>query len=431
MVGKRWRSVSGPVLGTAALVALPLLMNCGGLPNVPRMPGSCPADSSDPSAIMSANFGLQGEMEGKIKAALSAGANLQQLAVEVEGDVAGACAGLAKDLGASDEDIAPKEEGPGKKAEAACGAAVKFLGEVKAKAKLSGGLKVDVKPPVCSASMDAMASCAAECNADIKPGEAKVECEGGEISGTCEAECKGSCTVEAGAKCEGECGGTCEGSCEANFSGKCDGTCDGKCDGAASSDKEKNKGKCSGKCEGKCTGGGSGSCGGKCSGKCSASCEIKGQAKCDGTCSGGCSAEIKAPKCSGTVKPPEMSAECKANCDAKVNAKVECTPARVSVKLSGSGDVEAQAKLKGAIEKNLPALLKVTLGMKGRLEAAIDNVKASIEGVQAAVKGGGQAALKVGGCLVASLKAQADASVSINVSVKASASASGEAGAGG
>ena len=119
-----------------------------------------------------------------------------------------------------------------------------------------------------------------------------------------------------------------------------------------------------------------------------------------------------------------------ANCDAEVSAKLECIPASVTVNFSGAADAEASAKLKGALEKNLPALLKVTLGMKGRIEGAIANVKASIEGVQAVVKGGGQAALKVGGCLVASLKAQADASVSLNVSVSASASASGSAGAG-
>ncbi len=160
---------------------------------------------------MSANFGLQGELEGKVKAALSAGATLKGLAAEIEGDVTLACGNLAKDLGATDEQLAPESDGPGKKAEAACGVAVKLLGQVKAKAKVEGKLQVKVVPPKCSASMDAMASCAGECNADIKPGEAKVECEGGEISGSCEAECKGSCTVEAGAKCEGTCGGSMRG----------------------------------------------------------------------------------------------------------------------------------------------------------------------------------------------------------------------------
>jgi hypothetical protein len=424
MVAKRWHKVSGPVISTMALALTPLLMDCGGgLPGVPGMPGSCPADLNDPSAIMQANFGLQGELEGKVKAALAAGANLKNLAAEVEADVSLACGNLAKDLGASDDEIAPKEEGPGKKAEAACTAAVSALGKVKAAAK--GSIKLDVQPPKCSASMNAMAECAGECDANVKGGSAEVKCEGGEISGTCEAECKGSCTVEAGAECSGECGGSCEGTCEANFSGQCGGNCEGKCDGKDS------KGACKGTCEGKCDAQSNGSCGGTCKGKCSASCTMEAKAKCEGTCSGGCSAEIKEPKCSGEVKPPEMSAECKASCDAKVSGKVECIPAKVSVKLEGAADASAAGKLKAAIEKNLPAILKITLGMKGRIEGAIASVKASIEGVQAAVKGGGQAALKVGGCLVASLKAQADASVSLNVSVSASASASGEAGAGG
>ena len=422
MVAKRLRNLSGVV----AVAGLPFLMNCGGgLPGLPGLPGSCPADISDPSAIMSANFGLKGELEGKVKAALAAGAELKALAVEVEADVAGACGQLAKDLGASDEDVAPKEEGPGKKAEAACQAAVKFLGEVKAKANISGGLKVDVVPPKCAASMSAMADCAASCSGNVDPGSVKVECEGGEISGTCEGKCEGGCTVEAGAKCEGTCSGTCEGSCEAGFSGTCSGKCEGKCDG-----KESKGAACAGKCEGKCDAGGKGGCTGKCGGSCSASCEITGAAKCEGTCSGGCDVEMKAPKCSGEMKPPEMSAECSANCDAKVNAKVECTPAKVAVKFTGAADMEAAAKLKGALEANLPAILKVTLGMKGRLESAVGSVKASIEGVKGVVTGGGDAALKVGGCIAASLKAQVDASVSINVSVSASASASGEAGAG-
>ncbi|HEY6557507.1 MAG TPA: hypothetical protein VI072_09540 [Polyangiaceae bacterium] len=410
---------------TLALVPV-ALVDCGGkgMPGMPGgMPGGCPADIASADAVMDANFGLQGELEGKVKAALAAGANLQELAAEVEGEVATACGNLAKDLGASDDDIKPQEDGPGKKAEAACNAAVKFVGEAKAKAK--GTLKVDVVPPKCSASMSAMADCAASCDATIKPGEAKVECEGGEISGKCEGQCKGTCTVEAGAKCEGTCGGTCKGTCEANFSGKCDGNCQGKCDG------KDTKGKCAGTCEGKCEGGGNGSCGGACKGECSASCTMNGKAECGGTCSGGCSVEIKEPKCSGNIKPPEMSAECKANCDAKVTGKVECVPARVTVNVAGAADAQAAAKLRSAIEANLPAILKVTLGMKGKLEGVADNVKASVEGASAAVKGGGAAALKVAGCFAASLQAQAKASASINVSVKASASASAEAGAGG
>lgn len=424
----RWRNKCGPVLSVMMLAAVPMLLtDCGGkgMPGglADKVPGGgagCPADVSDPAALMNANFGLEGELEGKVKAALAAGANLQQLSAQVEGDVAAACGELAKDLGATN--VEPAEEGPGKKAEAACNAAVKALADMKAKA--GAKLTVDVQPPKCAASMNAMAECAAQCDATVKPGEAKVQCEGGEISGKCEGECKGTCTVDAGAQCTGTCGGTCNGKCEGTVAGKCDGTCIGKCDGKES------KGKCAGVCDGKCDGKISAACNGTCTGKCDANCTISGKAQCEGTCSGGCSVEFKEPRCSGEVKPPEMSAECEANCDAQVEAKVECTPARVVVRMDATGDAQAAAKVKAAIEKHLPAILKVSMGMKGRLEGVVENVRASLEGVQATVSSGGASALKVAGCFASSLKAQADASVSINVSVKASASASAEAGAG-
>jgi hypothetical protein len=418
----RLRKISGLVL---AFAAAPVLFNCGAagpLGKLPGAPGACKVDVSDPSAIMSANFGLDAELEGKVKAGLAAGANLQKLAVGLEADVVAACSGLAKDLGATDEDLKPKDNKPGAKAEAACKAAIKLVGDIKAKAK--GEIKVDVVPPKCSASMDAAASCAAECKGNVDPGSVKVECEGGEISGKCEGKCEGKCQVEAGAQCEGSCGGTCEGTCEANFTGKCDGTCEGTCDGKNA------KGKCAGTCDGKCTGKGSGSCSGTCKGSCSASCEMTAKGECKGSCSGSCSVEFKEPKCSGEVKPPEVSAECKANCDAKLNAELECTPARVQVKVAGAADAEAATKLKAAFEKNLPALLKVTVGMKDRIGAVQGSVEASVKGLSAAVKGGGDAALKVGGCVAGALKAQAEASVSIKASVSVSAEASASAGAG-
>jgi len=423
----------GGALIAAALLASPLLMDCGkkgmgGVPGADKLPGGgaipggCPANIADANAVMAANFGLQGELEGKVKGALAAGADLQKIAVDLEAEVTMACANLAKDLGASDADLKPKEDGPGKKAEAACNAAVKFVGEVKAKAK--GSLKVDVKPPRCSASMSVVADCAGKCDANVKPGSAKVECEGGKVSGECSGKCEGECDVQAGAKCEGSCSGECSGECSADISGKCDGDCQGKCDGKDS------KGKCAGTCDGKCKGNAKASCSGSCKGTCSASCTVQAKGECKGECSGKCDVEMKAPKCSGEVKPPEMSAECKAHCNAEANGKLECKPASVNVKLEGSADAQAAAKLKVALQKDLPAILKVTLGMKGKLEGVVGNVKGALEGAEAAVKGGGDAALKVGACFVGSLKAQADAAVSIDVSVKASASASGSASAG-
>ncbi|HWA75056.1 MAG TPA: hypothetical protein VG937_22105 [Polyangiaceae bacterium] len=429
----RGRKKTGYLLAWLVVLTAPaLLTQCGKMPGgvpgggaVPGVPGvgdACPANIADAAAIMNANFGLQGELEGKVKAALAAGANLQKIAVDVEGEVTAACTNLAKDLGVGDDALKPADDGPGKKAEAACAAASKAIGELKAKAQ--GKVTVEAKPPVCSASMSAMAECSGKCDANIKPGSAKVTCEGGKLSGKCDAKCEGECTVEGAGKCEGTCAANCTGECKADFSGKCDGTCNGKCDGKDA------KGKCAGTCDGKCDGKATGKCGGECKGECSGGCTFKAKAECSGTCSGGCSVEFKEPKCSGEVKPPEMSAECKANCDAEVKGKLECTPGHVVAKAEGSADAAAAAKLKAAFEKNLPALLKVSVGMKDKVSSVAGNVQASLEGVKAALSGGGAAALKVGGCIAASLDAQAKAAVSINVSVKASASASASAGAG-
>ena len=57
-------------------------------------------------------------------------------------------------------------------------------------------------------------------------------------------------------------------------------------------------------------------------------------------------------------------------------AKASCTPATVFVKIDGAADAEAAMKLKAALTKNLPALLKVSMGMKGKLEGVIGSVKA-------------------------------------------------------
>src|SRR5678815_2645471 len=116
MAALRWRIVSAPLFGALVLAAVPALVDCGGkmpggggMPGVPGgggLPGGCPADTTNAEALMSANFGLGAEIEGKVKAALAAGANLQALAGEVEADVSTACGNLAKDLGATD--IEPK-----------------------------------------------------------------------------------------------------------------------------------------------------------------------------------------------------------------------------------------------------------------------------------------------------------------------------------
>ena len=254
--------------------------------------------------------------------------------------------------------------------------------------------------------LDIVADCAAKCDATVKPGSAKVECEPGKLQGSCSGGCSGSCEVSGGAKCDGTCGGS------------CDGNCNGECDGTAT------KGKCSGTCKGSC------------SGTCTGSCELKAKAQCSGTCSGGCDVEMKAPKCTGEVTPPKMSAECSAHCNAKAEAKVECTPARVGITVKG-GDPDVGKKLKQAIEKDLPLILKVAIGMKDQATKLAADIKTVVDGVkgvvQSAASGLGPTGAALTACVASPFTGAMDAagSMSANVSVSVNVSASVTGGGGG
>jgi hypothetical protein len=390
--------------------------------------GKCP-DLSKPETIMTADFAgtfkLNAETGAKLRAATAAAVDIKGFADQIDADLKAGCGGIAKDLGVA---------GDFKDGKAACDAAIKGINDTKA--KLGGGAKLAlvVKPPKCEASMNAVADCAAKCDAKVSPGSAKVECEPGKLSGKCDASCSGTCDVQAGAKCDGECSG----SCDAEVSGSCSGTCNGKCDGKDS------KGSCAGKCEGKCEGG---TVKGECKGKCGGECKLKAEAKCEGTCTGKCSAEFKEPKCTGEVKPPQMSADCQAHCDANVQANADCKPAQVGLTITGAADAQAATKLKATLEKNLPLVLKVAIGMGDRAAKVAGQVQVVVDGAQATIKevvaqGGAKAAMSTGqlgvclgetfkGAVSAAGSIKANVSVSANVSASASGSAGGSAGGGG
>jgi hypothetical protein len=347
---------------------------------------------------------------------VEAAVELKAFADRIDADLKVGCGGLAKDLG----DNSSFEDG-----QSACRAAVKAIDDARAKLGASAHIVLEATPPHCAASMDAMADCAAKCDADVKPGSAKVECEPGKLSGSCSGECSGSCDMSAA----GECEGTCEGSCDASFKGSCGGECVGKCDGKDS------KGACAGTCEGRCESHASGHCKGKCGGQC----ELKAKAHCGGTCTGSCSVAMKAPKCMGEVTPPKMSAECKAHCDAKMQAKLECRPANVVVRIKGAADAKAANAYRLALEKHMPILLKIAVGMGHRAESAAANVQGVVSGLQGSVEAIGKSSgdavtgARLVACVAAPFKGAIDAaanvqaSVKVSVDVKASASASGKA----
>lgn len=370
-----------------------------------------------------AGFKIDAAAATKLKAGTVAALELKGIAAQVDADLVTACGGLAKDLGAA---------GEFKDGQAACGAAIKAIGDVKGKLGAKAAVALTIKEPKCAASLNAYADCAGKCDAKLSGGKAKVECEPGKLSGKCDANCEGSCDVSAAAKCDGQCSG----SCDAEVKGSCSGTCDGKCDGKAG------KAACAGTCEGKCTGG---TVKGECKGKCGGSCQLKASAKCEGTCTGKCSAEFKEPKCTGEVKPPEMSGECKAQCDASVSGKLECTPAQIGVAITGAADAKAAEQLKVALEKNMPLVLKVAVGMGERAGKLAGSVKATVEGVQSSITAiaqtsgnaaqagmlAGQITACVGdtfkGALDAAGSLQANVKVSVDVKASASASAGGSA----
>jgi len=384
-------------------LAAPILMNCGGktpgtpgalTSGVPGGGGECP-DLSSADAVAKVDFvnefKVTAENGTKLKAGLQASAGIQAYSAKLDGDLKTACTWLAKDFGVT---------GEFKSGEDSCKAAAEAMKGGKAKLGAKAKLQIDTTPPRCEASMNVVADCAAKCDASVTPGSAKVECEPGKLSGSCNAECSGACDIKGSAKCEG----TCEGSCDASFKGACGGGCNGKCDGKAS-----NGGACNGTCEGSCSANAKGSCNGKCGG----SCELKAKAKCEGTCTGSCSVEMKEPKCTGEVT------------------------GQVIVRIEGASDASAAANYKNALEKSLPAIIAIAEGQAKQANKTASNVSTVVEGLQGSVQGmasgGLGAGAKLAGCVAAPFKGAVDAAanvkadVKVSVDVKASASASGSA----
>jgi hypothetical protein len=408
------------VLALSGLFAMTIAgCNRKGLPGVPG--GGCPnlATVEGVARVDFAHeFKLKADVAHKLKAGVEAAVELKAFADRIDADLKVGCGGLAKDLGSEEK----FEDG-----QSACRAAIQAMDSARAKLGASAHVVLEASPPHCAASMEAMADCAAQCDASVKPGSAKVECEPGKLSGSCGGECSGTCDMSA----EGSCEGTCEGSCEASFKGSCGGECVGKCDGKDS------KGACAGTCEGRCESHARGQCKGKCGGRC----ELKAKAHCAGTCTGSCSVEMKAPKCTGEVTPPKMSAECKAHCDAKMQAHVECKPANVVVRIKGAADAKAAAAYRLALEKHLPVVLKIAIGIGQRAEGAAANVRGVVGGLEGSIEAIGKSSgdavsgAKLVACVAAPFRAAVDAaanvqaSVKVSVDVKASASASGSAAA--
>jgi len=363
------------------------------------------------SAKCSGDFGVSASAR-KLEAFLSASADFMATAGELDGSLLAACKDIGQKLDVPEAEMQPSAGTPPVKA--ACGAASAKLraelGELRAQAKLQ--IEIVAEPPRCEVSMDAYASCAADCDVSVQPGQLDLKCEGGEVVGTCKGSCQGECSVQA----EGTCGGSCEGTCEGGCGGTCEGTCEGKCSAKNA------QGECAGHCDGTCHG----TCSAKCKGECSGECWVKAEAECSGECRGGCSVAYEAPRCTGEVTPPKVDADCQASCDAKLKAKAECKPGRVSVAVKGKAATnvdERLAKVKAAIEGSWGAIMvaRVKLDKLAASGQAMVQTGGKIPGAV------GDLGLSAAACATQAAAGIVRASASVSVSVEASASISGAA----
>ena len=421
-------------------LSLPGLMDCAAAKEAGELAGGCDELNGGVDAVGKLDIDV------KLKAFVSATAELQSVAVKIKGEVKAACVAIATDLGATDTwtSLGDSDDAISNtmKTGACDQASVNIDAILKANATVTATLIVSGGQ--CTVDANFQASCEGSCKADVTCTEPDitVRCDPGQLSGQCSgtcnamAVCEGSATVQADCQgtCEAECTGTCSGACTGTVTGGCMGTCEGKCDGVATP--AGGMANCAGMCEGKCsalsaTAMCSGRCEASCKGKCSGNCKLDAMAmvNCGASvsCKGGCSVTYTAPKCEADLKPPMCTgdASCQASCKSSGELRATCTPPTVKLVVTGtSADI---VKLQTTIEKNLPAIWAAAKA-DGQLalKAAGNVVATGAAAVSAAGSFGGKAIA----CAGASVTAAAKASASVNVSVQASVSVSGSASGG-
>lgn len=353
------RLLGRSIASACALAFAVSVSNCAVL-KAAGLPGtSCP-DMQNAEAVAAFDwekgFSLDAKTALAIRKSIPAAVEISGFVKRIDDDLKAACGGFASDLG---------QKGTYKDAEEACKAAVAALDAERAKVGAKAKLSLHVEPPTCTVSMAPFAACAKSCG--HLEASADVSCTGGHVYGQCSGECSGDCSLEAA----GSCDGSCTGRCEVAATATCKGSCEGKCEGQDS------HGACKGKCEGTCV---TDVKAGKCEGKCQGNCKLSAKAKCEGQCGGTCSVDMKAPRCSGSVKMPSLSPECMGECSLVAVLSSDCLKPGVHFSIKGAEDQAAAHRLQAAVEKNLPAVFAIAIGLKDKALGAIVSAKKVVEG---------------------------------------------------
>ncbi len=352
---------------------------------------SCVADTGHTSSNLqcTSDFGATAEAV-RLESFLRAAGEFHGAALDAEADLRTSCHDMGIALGMSDAEIfvgATSHEGTVGLRAACTNVKTRIDGELTA-IRAAGAIQVtlDVRPPHCDVSVNAYASCAAECDARVDPGTVEIMCRGGEIRGACDATCSGECAVNVDVACSGRCEGRCEGTCAARDA-------DGACNGA-----------CAGTCHGQCV--------------------VSSSAACMAECRGTCSVRFREPRCTGDVQAPMVMASCAADCDARVAAMATCTHGEVHLAVVGTLDTTLRARA----DRLIAAFAVGASGMyELRARAAILSTSGSVlvstaSSVPADASAIGAVAVA---CATASAAQVADAASSLSVSVDVSVSVSG------
>lgn len=368
----------------------------------------CP-DLSDPASFspadLSADFVLSADEAKRLRNALSAAAGVLALSAKLDTEVRTACDGIARELGGKRDFDA---------AESSCAAAVRAIND--ARGRLGSGARFNVAyvAPQCALPAVAIVGCLRRCDhvepaaSDLPVSPPRLDCPAAASAGACDGKCAGSCDVAEGMVCDGHC----RGGCDWGFHGTCDGTCVGHCNGTAS------HGICTGNCVGQCNGVVKQ---GICRGRCQGPCELRRPAACAGSCSGRCSGGWKTLQCENIPKGATADAACGSRCDTDLSAAAQCSLARVTVTIDHARDAARAKQLATALQRYLPAILRVSVGMKTRAIAAARSALVALQSSEDLISGAGARGGRGGAlstCASGALRGGLTAIGSVNVSVR-------------